>query len=101
MKYHVIVTPEAQAGIQESFNYIYERAPLNAERWLRALFLQIDTLENYPERCTRGAESEYFDADLRQLVFKSHRIVFIVKRKEKRAYVLFVRHGKRRQIGEA
>ena len=38
MKYQVIVTPEAQAGIRESFAYIPERSPLNAARWLPALY---------------------------------------------------------------
>jgi hypothetical protein len=42
-KFRVIVTPEAAAGIRESFLYIYERSPLNAERWLRQLYSEIDT----------------------------------------------------------
>ena len=65
MKYHVIVTPEAQDGILEGFEYI-----------------------------------EFVDADLRQLIFKSHRIIFKVASKEKQVYVLAARHRKRRAIGE-
>jgi len=41
-------------------------------------------LESLPERCAYAREREYLDADLRQLVFKSHRIVFAVEKKEKR-----------------
>lgn len=41
-KYPVIVTPEAQTNISDAFRYIYERAPLNAER----LYALIDTLEH-------------------------------------------------------
>lgn len=100
MKYQVIVTPEAQAEIRESFAYIHERSPLNAARWLRALYGQIDTLERSPERCVFAREREYLDEDLRQLVFKSHRIVFTVERKEKRVYVLYVRHASQRAVGE-
>ena len=37
MKYQVIVTPDAQAAIRESFTYIHERSPLNEARWLQAL----------------------------------------------------------------
>jgi plasmid stabilization system protein ParE len=84
VKYQVIVTPEAQAGIRESFAYIHERSPLNAARWLQALYGQIDTLERFPERCMFAREREYLDEDLRQLVFKSHRIVFTIERKERR-----------------
>ncbi|MFN0169073.1 MAG: hypothetical protein ACKV22_21825 [Bryobacteraceae bacterium] len=48
--FEVIVTPEAQAGIRESFLYIHERSPLNADRWLRGLYDEIDSLERFPER---------------------------------------------------
>jgi len=37
VKYQVIVTPDAQAGIRESFIYIHERSPLNAARWLETV----------------------------------------------------------------
>lgn len=100
MKYRVIVTPEAQAGIRESFTYIHERPPLNAARWLQALYDAIDSLERFPERCAFAREREYLDDDLRQLVFKSHRLVFTVAKKEKRVYVVYVRHARRRAVGE-
>ena len=100
MNYQVIVTPEAQAGIRESFAYIHERSPLNAARWLQALYGEIDTLERFPERCAFALERKYLDEDLRQLVFKSHRIVFTVEKKKKQVYVLYVRHASRRAVGE-
>jgi plasmid stabilization system protein ParE len=100
VKYQVIVTPEALAGIRESFAYIHERSPLNAARWLQTLYKEIDTLERFPERCAFAREREYLDDDLRQLVFKSHRIVFTVAKKEKRVYVVYVRHAGRRAVGE-
>lgn len=100
MRYEVIVTPEAQAGIRESFNYIHERAPLNGARWLQGLYRQIDTLERNPERCSFARERAYLEEDLRQLVFKSHRIVFKVDRARSTVYVLYVRHARRRAIGE-
>jgi plasmid stabilization system protein ParE len=100
VKYQVIVTPEAQAGIRESFAYIQERSPLNAARWLQALYREIDTLERFPERCAFAREREYLDNRLRQLVFKSHRIVFAVEKKEKRVYVVYVRHAGRRAVGD-
>ena len=100
MNYDVIVTPEAQAGIRESFNYIYDRAPLNAARWLQSLYRQIDTLERHPERCAFARERAYLEDDVRQLIFKSHRIVFKVDKARRTVYVLYVRHAKRRAIGE-
>ena len=65
--------PEAESGIREAFSYIQERSPLNAERWLLGL---------------------------RQLIYKSHRIVFRVNRQQQRVAVLYVRHAARRTIGE-
>ena len=61
---------------------------MNAARWLQALYREIDTLERFPERCAFAREREYLDEDLRQLVFKSHRIVFTVQKKDKWVYVL-------------
>jgi len=99
-KYEVIVTPEAQAGIRESFLYIHQRSPLNATRWLQGLYGEIDSLERFPERCSYAREREYLEEELRQLVYKSHRVVFYVDKLKSTVYVLYVRHGKRRAVGE-
>ena len=99
-RYQVIVTPEAQAGIIQSFFYIHERSAMNGERWLRQLYAQIDTLERMPERCPPAREGEYLEEDLRHLIFKSHRVVFRVDKKSDTVYVLEVRHSRRLAIGE-
>jgi plasmid stabilization system protein ParE len=99
-KFDVIVTPEGQAGIPEAFLYIHERSPLNAIRWLQGLYGEIDTLERFPERCSYAREREYLGGDLRQLVYKSHRVVVSVDKPNSTVYVLSVRHGKRRAAGE-
>ena len=54
----------------------------------------------FPERCAFAREREYLDEDLRQLLFKSHRIVFTVEKKKKLVYVLYIRHASRRAVGE-
>ena len=100
MKYEVIVTPEAQEGIRSSFEYIYQRAPLNAARWLQGLYGQIAKLERFPDRCAFARERQYLDEDFRQLTFKSHRVIFRIDKARKTVYVLQVRHGKRRAVGE-
>jgi plasmid stabilization system protein ParE len=100
VKFRVIVTPEAQTNIRAALEYIHARSPLNAERWLQELYQQIDTLERFPERCSFAREKTYLEEDLRQLLFKSHRIVFKVERAQATVYVLYVRHAKRRAVGE-
>lgn len=98
--YKVIVTPEAQASIRESFLYIRARSPLNAERWIRRLYSEIDSLETFPERCAFALEREYLEVDLRQLLSKSHRVVFSVDKASSTVWVHEVRHAKRRALGE-
>ena len=99
-KYEVIVTPEAEAGILAAFRYIHDSSPRNASRWLRALYFKISTLENFPRRCPIARERNYFEEELRQLVFKSHRIVFQIEQEPRIVRVLYLVHGKQRAVGE-
>ncbi len=99
-KYQVIVTPEAEAGILAAFRYIHDDSPRNAGKWLRALDSKISTLERFPGRCPIAREQEYFEEELRQLVFKSHRIVFQIEEKPRIVRVLYFVHGRQRAIGE-
>ena len=41
------------------------------------------------------------EAELRQYIFKSHRIIFSVDDKAKIVRILYVRHGSMRAIGES
>jgi hypothetical protein len=79
--YKVLVTPEAELGVISALRYIEEHSPFNAEKWLRGLYSRIDTLEQMPSRCARAREAQYFGEELRQLIFKSHRIVFRIEEK--------------------
>jgi plasmid stabilization system protein ParE len=99
-RYEVIVTPEAEAGIVSAFDYISERSPENAAKWLRGLYREIDSLETVPERCSLARENEYLEGTFRQLLFKSHRIIFRVEQVEKIVRVLYVRHGRQKTVGD-
>ena len=98
-KYDVVVTPEAEAGVIAAFRYIYDSSPLNASKWLRALHRKISTLERFPRRCPIAREQEYFDQELRQLVFKSHRIIFYIDDASRIVRVLYFVHGRQRAVG--
>jgi plasmid stabilization system protein ParE len=99
-RFEVIVTPEAEASIREAFLHIHEHSPLNAARWLQGLYDEIGSLERFPERCSYARDRAYFEEDLRQLIYKSHRVVIYVDKSKQAVYVLHVRHGKRRAAGE-
>ena len=58
MKYRVTVTAEAEREIRETFRHIYGQAPLNAARWIRGLYEEVGTLEQFPERCGHTRELE-------------------------------------------
>jgi plasmid stabilization system protein ParE len=98
-KYTVIITPAAEADALEAFEYIHSRAPLNAARWLQGLYKVIGKLEDFAGH--GGApESEMLECDLRQVVFKSHRVLYTVDKAKAVVWVHYVRHGARRGIGE-
>lgn len=101
MKYTVEITPTAEAELWQAFEYIHRRAPLNAARWLKGIHKAIDSLELFPTRCGTAREAKYLHADLRQFIFKSHRIIFAIDEKTKIVRILYVRHGSMRAIGES
>ena len=91
--YTVNITDEVDASIRRSFSYIYERSPQNAINWLRGLYQAIDTLETMPERCPLIREHEAFEAEVRNLVYHSHRIIFTVNDEASIVEVHAFRHG--------
>jgi plasmid stabilization system protein ParE len=95
MIYDVIVTPAAEYDIAEAFAYIHARAPENAKRWIRGLYKLVGKLELMPKRCGRAREADDLGLDLRQVVFKSHRIVFRIDEASRVVRVLRVFHGAR------
>jgi len=101
MRYVVIVTPEAQANIAAAFEYIAERSPMNAARWLRDLYQQIDGLEKFPRRFGEAREQAHVADEIRQAIFKSHRIIFTIDEASGKVNVVYLRHGKMRAIGES
>lgn len=100
MNYAVELTPTAEAELMSAFWYIHERAPLNAARWLKGVYTAIDTLETLPRRCGIAPEAEHLGEELRNLRFKSHRIIFHVDEPRRTVRILYVRHGAQRAIGE-
>jgi plasmid stabilization system protein ParE len=100
MKYVVIVTPQAEANIGATYQYIAERSPANAATWLRDLYEQISRLEKFPRRFSRAREQDHVAEEIRQLIFKSHRIIFTIDDESAKVRVVFVRHAKMRAVGE-
>jgi plasmid stabilization system protein ParE len=99
-KYTVVFHRRAHNEALEAAKYIAEDSPLNAARWYEGLEKAIESLRTMPRRCGIAPESAFLGVELRQLVYKSHRIIFQIHEISKIVRVLHVRHGARRWIGE-
>lgn len=101
MRYRVIIAPNAQQEIRETFAFISRGAPLSAARWIRGIHERIDTLEIMPERCELAREAGFVEGVVvRQIIFKSHRIIFFIDEPSTSVHVVAVRHAARRAMGE-
>jgi plasmid stabilization system protein ParE len=98
-RYTVEITPSAESELVNAFEYIKAKSPLNAERWLQAVYKSISKLESITGY-GRAMEAELLGVDLRQLVFKSHRILFTVDDKQHVVTVHYIRHGAMKRLGE-
>lgn len=98
MHFRVVMTPSADADVDDAFACIHQRSPRNADRWLAGLEEAFRSLRRFPKRGARAPESQFLQQDLRQLVYKSHRIIYRVEPGVVR--VLFVRHAARRPVGD-
>jgi plasmid stabilization system protein ParE len=99
MSLRVVIEEPAATDIALYAEWIVAQgAPLNAARWVNGIELAIASLSMMPERCGVAPESAHFGEVIRQLLFKSHRILFVVDGKT--VHVLHVRHGAMRTLGD-
>jgi plasmid stabilization system protein ParE len=91
MKFRVVIESPAQDDIENSFRWILEDSPQNAIAWYTGIREATLTLATFPERCPIAPENQYFDQEIRQRIFKSHRILFTIR--ENTVHVLHVRHS--------
>jgi toxin ParE1/3/4 len=92
-KYRVRVTRTAERDIEGVWSFIAQDSPENGESFIRRLEEQIETLENFPDRCPAIPENELLGTQYRHLIFGNYRTIFRVERKN--VYVLRVIHGAR------
>ena len=72
----VEITRSAEADIAESWDYIAQDSPANAEAFLLVLEEQIASLEQFPERCSRIPENELLGTSYRHLLHGVYRTIF-------------------------
>jgi plasmid stabilization system protein ParE len=90
VKFRVIMQPDAERDALEAFAWIAQDAPETAVQWFEGLYDAIASLSKYPRRCARAPESDDLGREIRQLLYKSHRVLFVMARDT--VHVLHIRH---------
>lgn len=92
MSYQIVIEERAYADINDAFQWRVENiSPEQATDWYFDILDKIETLHTFPFRCSLARENEYFAAEIRQLLFGKHRILFTVR--DETVHVLYVRHS--------
>lgn len=94
-KYQVIIQQEAEQGIKQAYYWVSNYSPRQARQWLEGIYQAIMSLAKMPLRCSLAFENNFFEAEIRQLLYgkgkNTYRILFTVTGTT--VQVLHVRHA--------
>ena len=96
MRYRVELSPDAERELKSTQLYLRERAPHYAPAWVAEMRHAVLSLREMPQRCALAPESNLFEAEIRQLLQGSHRILFTIAGRTVR--VLHIRHASQRPL---
>ena len=98
MEFSVEITSAALADAEAYVNYIRDDRvePIAAEDWWNGLLDQIFSLETLPRRCPIIPEQQYFEDEMRHLIYASHRIIFSID--QHTVTILRIYHGARKSL---
>ena len=94
MSYSVILQPPAKKDIQQICRWLARRSKEKVAAWHFEFTRAIDSLENFPFRCSLAPENTEFDYEIRQLIFQQYRILFTIK--DETVHILHVMHMSRK-----
>jgi toxin ParE1/3/4 len=92
-KFRVRITRSAARDIEQAWTFIAQDSPEEADKFVRRLEEQVETLERFPERCPLIPENEILGTRYRHLIYGNYRNIFRIAGKT--VYVLRVVHGAR------
>ena len=75
-KYRVEITASAEADVADIWEYIAQDNPRAAMDFVIRIEKQIDTLEDFPERCPHLPENELLGVNYRHLLYGNYRTIF-------------------------
>jgi plasmid stabilization system protein ParE len=95
MAHSVYITARAMAEIDEALDWIENQSEAAALRWHERLIDAIHSLEHHPERCELAPESDWFGAEIRQLLYGRRRGVYriLFEIRGNKVVILRVRHS--------
>jgi toxin ParE1/3/4 len=92
----VVWTTRAAADLEAIADYLAESAPGYAELMIRRLLASVDRLETFP--LSGRVVPEIGQEDMREVVLRSYRVVYLYDAEEDRVEILTVFHSSR-QLG--
>lgn len=92
-KFRVEITRTAEADAGDIWRFIARDSPEAADRFVRELEKQVDTLERFPEPCPLISENALLGTTYRHLIRGDYRTVFRVSGRT--VLVLRIVHGTR------
>jgi len=84
----IIWSPRAKRKVSEYGEYIAQDNPEASSDWIEGILDEVERLKDFPEQGRRVPEAKR--ADVREIFFQSHRIVYRIE--SKRIVILTVRH---------
>ena len=98
MRYEVVVQPVAEAELEDAYRYIWKDSPERAARWRVKLLMMAETSSRMPQRCSLAPENDAFVEEIRQLLFGSYRLLFMILDEPREVHIVHIRHAKRRRL---
>lgn len=101
MIFRVETTPAAEREAQAILEWLLERqAGETGLRWFLNLERAIQSLSQFPERCSLAPENSRFPFEVRQLLYGRrphvYRVLFSIEQDV--VYILHIRHGRRLRL---
>lgn len=99
-KYRIVIQPEAQQAIEEAYLWLSHYSQRNARLWIEGLYKAILSLERIPSRCSLALETDFFEQEIRQLIYgkgrNTYKILFTIV--DNTVQVLLVRHASQKPL---
>ena len=95
--FHLILSPEATANLQEIHEHIRISSPQNAARMVDRILNVIEKLGDFPHRNVVEYQSKKLKHPVRSIVVKPYLIFFRVIESQQVVRILSVRHAARRR----